>query len=77
MKKIYLLIVMTLTIYANSCIQCHKGIEHIRDPKSKMMKEILDIAKKAGVEGNDCVVCHGGNPDEYNQTKAHSGTHIF
>jgi len=74
MKKIYLLIVMTLTIYANSCIQCHKGIEHIRDPKSKMMREILDIAKKAGVEGNDCVVCHGGNPDEYNQTKAHSGT---
>jgi len=75
MRKLYLLIIMTCgTIYANSCLECHKGIEHIRDPKSKMMSEILDIASKAGAKGNDCIVCHGGNPNEEDKTKAHSGT---
>ena len=46
----------------NSCLSCHQGIEHIREPQSKMMKAILKKAEKAGAKGNDCVVCHGGNP---------------
>ncbi|MCK4442857.1 MAG: hypothetical protein KAU90_12690 [Sulfurovaceae bacterium] len=43
-------------------INCHKGIEHIRSKESKMMQEILKISDKAGAKGNDCIVCHGGNP---------------
>ncbi len=34
--------------YSNSCIKCHKEIEHIRDPKSKMMQDILDMAERQG-----------------------------
>jgi len=32
------------------------------------------VAERAGAKGNDCIVCHGGNPNEDNKTKAHSGT---
>ncbi len=58
----------------NSCLSCHQGIEHIREPQSKMMKAIFKKAEKAGAKGNDCVVCHGGNPASRNKEKAHSGT---
>ena len=61
----------------NSCIKCHKGIEPIRDPKSEMMKAILSVADSAGFPGNDCIVCHGGNPLEQDKTKAHSGTVLY
>jgi len=74
MRFIYLLILLITFSYSNSCIKCHNGIEHIRDPKSKMMQDILDVAERAGAKGNDCIVCHGGNPNEDNKTKAHSGT---
>ena len=56
------------------CLTCHKGIEDIRDPKSKMMQEIFKVADKAGVPKNDCVVCHGGNPEATIKEKAHDGT---
>ncbi len=59
---------------ANECVECHKGIEDIRDKNSDMMKAILKVAEKAGHKGNDCIVCHGGNP--YNKSKeyGHQGT---
>ncbi|MCB4749198.1 MAG: cytochrome C [Sulfurovum sp.] len=65
------------TVFAqsqNSCLVCHKGIEPIRDHQSKMMQKIFKVAKKAGAEGNDCVVCHGGNPNASNKDMAHKGT---
>ncbi len=58
----------------NQCISCHKGIEDIRDPSSEMMVEILGVAKKAGFPGNDCIVCHGGNPVAESKELAHEGT---
>ncbi len=41
----------TATLFSNSCIKCHNGIEHIRDPKSKMMQDILDVAERQGQRG--------------------------
>ena len=60
--------------YGNNCLECHKGIEPIRDSKSKMMKEIFEIAEEAGYPGNDCIVCHGGNPKAKNKKEAHKGS---
>ncbi len=78
MKKIVFLllyIIFAKELFAkNSCIVCHDGIEHIRDNSSKMMKEILEVAKRAGAKGNDCVVCHGGNPNVDDKNLSHSGT---
>jgi hypothetical protein len=61
----------------NSCISCHGGIEHIREPESEMMIAIFAEADKAGFNGNDCVVCHGGNPKMKAKDLAHSGTVPF
>ena len=76
MKKVLLLVLLLSSfVYgANQCISCHKGIEHIREETSGMTKAILEVAEKAGHKGNDCIVCHGGNP--YNESKeyAHKGT---
>ncbi len=58
----------------NSCIECHHGIEDIRSHDSGMMQAILLKAKEAGAEGNDCVVCHGGNPEAKSKEEAHKGT---
>ncbi len=59
---------------ANSCLKCHNGIEEIRDPHSKMMQAIYKVAQKAGYPMNDCIVCHGGNPNSVLKERAHSGT---
>ncbi len=76
MNKVLFLVLLftTFAFGANQCISCHKGIEHIRSESSGMMKAILDVAEEAGHKGNDCIVCHGGNP--YNKSKeyAHKGT---
>ena len=76
MKKIVLLAVFlsSLAFGANQCVVCHKGIEDIRDKKSGMMVEILQVAAKAGHKGNDCIVCHGGNPKSKSKKYAHNGT---
>ena len=58
----------------NSCVKCHDGIADIRDPHSKMMEAIYKIAEKAGHKGNDCIVCHGGNPTTMVKKRAHKGT---
>ncbi len=59
---------------ANQCRTCHQGIEPIRDYQSKMMKEILKVAALAGYPGNDCIVCHGGQPNGKTFAEIHSGT---
>ncbi|PHS57655.1 MAG: cytochrome C [Sulfurimonas sp.] len=75
-KSLILFLFFTCLAFAsNECITCHKGIEDIRDRDSGMMKAILLVAQKAGHKGNDCIVCHGGNPKEKkSKKKAHSGT---
>jgi hypothetical protein len=41
-KILFLLLLIPFLLQAgNSCLVCHKGIEDIRDPNSKMMKEIF------------------------------------
>lgn len=76
MKKIVLLFLLFSSILfgANECITCHKGIEDIRDKQSGMMKAIFEVAQKAGHKGNDCIVCHGGNPEAKKAKEAHAGT---
>jgi len=61
-------------LFSDSCLNCHKGIEPIRNFQSKMMKEIFEVSEKAGYPKNDCIVCHGGDPKESEKDKAHSGT---
>jgi len=58
----------------NTCIECHQGIEDIRAHESGMMQAILDKAEEAGAKGNDCVVCHGGNPEAKTKEESHKGT---
>ena len=75
MKYLFLSLLFTVSLLAsNQCVSCHKGIEDIRDRNSLMMQEILQVAEKAGHKGNDCIVCHGGNPKTKNKVRAHSGT---
>ena len=77
LKLVFVFIFFSLSIMSfakNNCLRCHKGIEHIREPNSKMMKEIYNFAKKAGYKDNSCIVCHGGNPDAIKKEKAHNGT---
>ena len=73
-KLLYLFLFLPILLLSNSCITCHKGIEHIRSSNSKMMHEILKVANKAGAKGNDCVVCHGGNPNSDDKNLSHWGT---
>ena len=74
-KVLFVTILTFSALYgANSCLKCHEGIEDIRDPHSKMMEEIYKVAEKAGHKGNDCIVCHGGNPTTMVKKRAHKGT---
>ncbi len=75
MKTLFLLLFLILGLEAsNKCLKCHQGIEDIRDRSSDMMKEIIKVADKSGYEGNDCIVCHGGNPNTTSKKRAHKGT---
>ena len=58
----------------NGCLKCHDGLASIRAHDSGMMQAILVKAEEAGAKGNDCVVCHGGNPEAKNKESAHTGT---
>lgn len=69
--------VMTLAAVAQSgesgCLECHAGIEPIRDESSGMMADIFAKGEEAG-DPAGCVVCHGGNPDETEDAElAHTG----
>ena len=78
MKTALFLVFLLLELYAsNSCKVCHKGIEDIRDRDSGMMKAILEVAQKAGHRDNDCIVCHGGNPNADTKALAHKGTPAY
>ena len=73
MRILTLFLLLVSFIYgANECVTCHKGIEDIRDKNSDMMQAILKVADKAGHRGNDCIVCHGGNPEATTQEQAHA-----
>ena len=78
MIKIVALCLFSLTLcysqMENMCLTCHEGIKDIRDKKSGMMQAILQKADEAGVKGNDCVICHGGNPSAATKEEAHQGT---
>jgi hypothetical protein len=75
MKRVLIVLLGSfLFSYGNNCLECHKGIEPIREPDSEMMKEILEIAEKAGYPENDCIVCHGGNPEAKDKENAHKGS---
>ncbi|NPA12541.1 MAG: cytochrome c3 family protein [Aquificae bacterium] len=77
MVRLVLTLVLSVYLVAlgkNICLDCHKGIEQIRPPNSQMYKKILELSAKAGYPGNDCIVCHGGNPDGKGFKQIHSGT---
>ncbi|BCD67264.1 cytochrome C [Nitratiruptor sp. YY09-18] len=74
MKKLLAIALVSLVGWANNCIECHKGIEDIRDPHSGMAKAIAKKAKEAGFGDNSCIVCHGGNPEASTKEEAHKGT---
>ncbi|WP_457624885.1 multiheme c-type cytochrome [Persephonella sp.] len=75
MKRVLIVLLGSfLFSYGNNCLECHKDIEPIREPDSEMMKEILEIAEKAGYPENDCIVCHGGNPEAKDKENAHKGS---
>lgn len=55
------------------CLNCHRGIEPIKDHGSLMMQQIYAMSGGMG-DPNGCVVCHGGNPAETTDKKvAHAG----
>jgi hypothetical protein len=58
----------------NKCLNCHKDIEPIRVASSGMMQDIYKFAASAGFPDNDCIVCHGGNPEAETFDLAHEGT---
>lgn len=58
----------------NNCLSCHKDIEPIRVASSGMMQDIYKFAASAGFPDNDCIVCHGGNPEAETFDLAHEGT---
>ncbi|MFT5659466.1 MAG: hypothetical protein ACI9TV_000082 [Sulfurimonas sp.] len=75
MKTALLFLLLSTYLFgANQCIKCHEGLEHIRHGSSGMMQAILEVAKNAGHEGNDCIVCHGGTPTQKSKQYAHKGT---
>jgi len=47
----------------SGCMECHAGIELIREPGSEMMQQVMQLGADHG-DPAGCVVCHGGDPDE-------------
>ncbi len=45
----------------SGCLQCHEGIEPIREAGSEMMRQIRARGAELG-DPEGCVVCHGGDP---------------
>ena len=54
------------------CIDCHKGIEPIREDGSVMMLQIKALGQQYG-DPEGCVICHGGNPKAKEAKEAHTG----
>ena len=60
----------------SGCLECHKGIEPIRQPGSEMMEEILSIGRARG-DPAGCVVCHGGDPKAKDKETAHQSKAFY
>ncbi|MFH1882940.1 MAG: cytochrome C [Planctomycetota bacterium] len=58
------------------CLECHNGIEPIRDPNSEMMQEIFIQGQRLG-DPAGCVVCHGGNSEATTEEDAHKGKNYY
>lgn len=58
------------------CLECHNGIEPIRDPNSEMMQEIFIQGQRLG-DPAGCVVCHGGNSEATTEEDAHKGKNFY
>ena len=73
----FLITTFSVAKMENSCLECHNGLADIRAQNSDMMQAILRKAKEAGATGNDCIVCHGGNPEAKEKAQAHNGTLVY
>ena len=60
----------------SGCIECHQGIEFIRQPGAEMLEEILDVGRTKG-DPDGCVVCHGGDPAADEKEIAHQGKAFY
>jgi len=72
-RAVFWIVTLAVLAVANNCLDCHKGIESIREPHTGMAKAIAKLAQKAGVGDNTCVVCHGGNAKAKTKEDAHHG----
>lgn len=61
---------------ASGCLQCHAGIEPIRQPGAKMLQAILEEGENRD-DPAGCVVCHGGDPAATEKEAAHGGDAFF
>ena len=57
----------------SGCMQCHSGIEPIREPGSEMLRQIMERGGQLG-DPAGCVVCHGGDASVTDdKDQAHAG----
>lgn len=61
-----------INISSAECIDCHRGIEPIREATSAMMLSIKALGAQYG-DSEGCVICHGGNPKATTVENAHKG----
>jgi len=61
---------------ATGCLHCHQGIEAIRAPTSKMMREIRKAGRELG-DPTGCTVCHGGDATAATKEVAHKGPAFY
>ena len=80
-KLLFLALLLSVSLFGaidytkkNNCLNCHSGIEHIREESSEMSKAIAKKAQEAGYAENSCIICHGGNPATKHKSKAHKGS---
>ena len=60
----------------SGCLQCHEGIEPIRQPGSMMLAAIVEEGENRD-DPAGCVVCHGGDPAATEKDVAHGGEAFF
>jgi len=60
----------------SGCVDCHEGIEPIRDAASPMMRQIMGMGRGLG-DPAGCVVCHGGDPAATTKENAHQGRAFY
>ena len=61
---------------ASGCMECHQGIEPIREEGAEMLEEILALGEGEG-DPVGCVVCHGGDPAAAEKDAAHGGKSFY